>query len=409
MLAAAGAARVGHVPLAPCAVGVVARVVWHGDQCGTAATAPGVPGLLRDMPTGGGRCAPNVSDVSDVAPHDEESPEPEGSDSGRRPTGRAVFWSLLVLAVLAVVIWASTSTGDRPSFGSDTSSQDDPATDGSPSDGSPSDGSASDGSRPPQDPRSSTAVFSEAVDPLASAGCSEPGPAPGGELLDDGQVVGLAYFEPAGGGASDSDTTGDSPAPLVVLVGEPTMPAAQLAEDSGILDVADDSFRVGVTGSDVDPVRTGTGLAQLLGELVNSECIDLSRVNVVGFGGGATVAASLVCRVPELVSGVALVAGVADPDCEVDPAVAVRIVAADDDPTVDSGTALLEVGSAWADAVGAEEDTVDGLDEDTLVRSWSGPEGLTVRTLSNATGGHAWTLETSLEVGPFVRENARGL
>ncbi len=159
--------------------------------------------------------------------------------------------------------------------------------------------------------------------------------------------------------------------------------------------------------ADAVPGDVARASATALGELVNAACIDMARMNAVGFGSGAPVAAALACEAPQLVSGLALVAGTALPDCTPDPAMSVRVVANGDDPTLDTGTALLEVGTSWAEAVGATSDTVDGVDEDTLVRTWEGPGGVSVRTVWSAAGGHAWSIDTSIEVGPFLRDNAR--
>lgn len=86
-----------------------------------------------------------------------------------------------------------------------------------------------------------------------------------------------------------------------------------------------------------------------------------------------------------------------------------NIVGASDDPTLDTGNALREVGSAWADALGASDERVDGRSEEALVRTWSGPGGVTVQTTNTVTGGHAWTVGASLSVTPFVQETARSL
>ena len=132
-------------------------------------------------------------------------------------------------------------------------------------------------------------------------------------------------------------------------------------------------------------------------------------VFVVGFGEGGRSAGAAVCSVPQLISGAAMVAGWIEPSCSPDPRVAVRIVGSADDPTADTGTALEEVGGAWAEAIGAGEQVVDGRDEDTLVRRWRGPGGATVETVTTVTGGHTWTIAASLALAPFLEDTARSL
>lgn len=128
---------------------------------------------------------------------------------------------------------------------------------------------------------------------------------------------------------------------------------------------------------------------------------------MVGFGTGGSVAAELACSAADQVVAVAMVAGWGEPGCEPDPAVAVSIVGAADDPAVETGTALEEIGSQWATAVGAVDQEVDGRDEDTVVRSWTGPGGVSVDTTATVAGGHSWTVAASLSVNPFLRDAGR--
>jgi poly(3-hydroxybutyrate) depolymerase len=195
----------------------------------------------------------------------------------------------------------------------------------------------------------------------------------------------------------------------VVLVSEPGLPVSQLEEMSALFDVNPGWIHVGVDPLVGPGELGGVGIPDLLEETVTSQCVDLNRVFVVGFGEGGLGAGEAACTAPRLITGAAMVAGWAEPTCSPDPRVSVRIVGSDDDPAADTGTAFEEVGGAWAEAMGAGEQTVDGRDEETLVRSWHGPGGATVETTAMVAGGHTWTLSASLAVGAFLGDTARSL
>lgn len=336
------------------------------------------------------------------APEDGSSDLAAGAEvhrSARSRSAKRVWVPYAVagaLVVIVVALWAARSTGERPSLGSGAAEE-------SNGEGAGTSGSTADTSAAPGTGGAVGAVvFSPGTEPFPSGGCDAPSAAPQADLVVDSQTVASAAFvppaEPAGPG---------TPSPLIVVISEAGLSSEDLENLSGTFATAGTAYRVGVSPVASDPVLVGRATAALIGELINTQCIDMSRINLVGFGSGAASAATVICEAPGLVSGVAMVAGLAGPACDVDPPVAVRIQANGDDPSIDSGTALLEVGSSWANAQGLSGDTVDGRDEDTIIREWTSPDGLTVRTLWNATGGHNWTLDSSVEVGPFIAENAR--
>jgi hypothetical protein len=74
---------------------------------------------------------------------------------------------------------------------------------------------------------------------------------------------------------------------------------------------------------------------------------------------------------------------------------------------VNTGSGLEEVGDAWAALVDAEPAEVEGRDETTLVREYTGPGDVTVTTVSRATGGHVWTMEETTDVTRFIAGTAR--
>ncbi len=194
--------------------------------------------------------------------------------------------------------------------------------------------------------------------------------------------------------------------PLLVLVGDAQTPPDSVAKESGLFDLTEEWVHVPVQAADLD----GEGsMVDLIETTIEDKCIDLNRTFVVGFGQGGRVAAEAACSAPQLVSGIVMVAGWAEPDCSPSPRVAVLTVGAQDDPETDAGTALEELGSAWATALGTGPMAVDGRDEETLVRRWSGPGDVTVETVATVSGGHTWTPAASLAVGPFLKATARSL
>ncbi|MCZ7630107.1 MAG: hypothetical protein M5U19_14145 [Microthrixaceae bacterium] len=178
---------------------------------------------------------------------------------------------------------------------------------------------------------------------------------------------------------------------------------------SAMFDVKAGWVHVGVDPL-VDAEQLGeTGVPRLLEDTTATQCVDLNRVFLVGFGEGGRSVGVAACSAPQLITGAVMVAGWTEPSCSPNPSVAIRIVGADDDPTTDTGTALDEVGGAWASAVAAGEQTVDGRDEDTLVRTWRGPNGVTVETTATISGAHTWTVAASLATGSFLENTARSL
>ena len=319
--------------------------------------------------------------------------DPALSGSGAEPQRRrpGVLWAVAAACALGALLWFGTRSGERPELepGSAAGVQAPEATE------QPGTDDAAAGPRSPTD----HVRFGPDVPVGASRGCNEGGSRPVAALGEFGSAA-----TPAGTYALDDPETG-SPVPMVVLIGEPGLPAARLGADSSLVAITGGSIHLLVdpTSADVGP----EALAELLAAVLESHCVDVNRVSVVGFGAGGSLAGRLTCSVPELLSTVSMVAGWSEPGCEPDPAVTVSVVGATDDPTVDTGTALEEVGTAWADALGAADQEVDGRDEETLVRTWRGPGGLTVQTTTSVTGGHGWTLPASLSVNPVVRDLGR--
>jgi hypothetical protein len=325
-----------------------------------------------------------------------EDPDPEPGIRRTRPKKRRVprIWWIAGVVVLALAFWAATSIGDRPEFESGS---------GSTETGLPSSSDTTQADRADPPPDDSGTRFTTNAPVLPSAGCAAPdaeSDISDAELTVDGSVLALySVVTPAD----------DEPAPLVVLVGEPGLPIAELAPTSALFDVNPGWVHVGV-----DPLVSAEqlgelGIPELLEQTVTDQCVDLSRVFVVGFGEGGRAVGAAACSAPQLITGVAMVAGWTEPSCSLDPRVAVRVVGSADDPTTDTGTALEEVGGAWATAIGAGEQVVDGRDEDTLVRNWYGPGGATVETTTTVAGGHTWTVAASLALGPFLKDTARSL
>lgn len=334
-----------------------------------------------------------------------------GSDDqrgdGRSPQRRIPAWWLVpAMVVLVLGIWAATRVGERPSLEEQPSTI---TTDSGVS--ANSDGSTGDGGRVPNPDSGaasgeSDATFTADAPALPSAGCSTPAgdTAPLAEdLLVEGNSLASYSIRPP----SDTDQTDDDPVPLLVVISEPGAPVADLDTTSALADTTPGWVHVSV-----DPLVGGDelgdkGVPVLIEAVAGTRCIDENRVFVVGFGEGGRAAGVSACAAPGQVVGVAMVAGWAEPGCDPDPPVAVRIIAAEDDPTVELGTALEEIGTAWAEAVGADDLWVDGRDEETLVRHWSGPGGITVETTATVTGGHEWTIAASLAMATFLHDTAR--
>lgn len=329
-----------------------------------------------------------------------EDPDPEPRIRRTRVKRRRVprLWLIAGAIVLALALWAATSIGERPEFerGSETAQTSQPK-DPNTTQADSTDGAAN---LPPDD---SGTRFTTNAPALPSAGCAAPSDGNSisdAELNVNGSV--LARY-------SVATPADEEPAPLLVLVSERGLPVAELAGTSALFDLTPNWVHIGV-----DPLASpeqlgGLGIPELLDKTITAQCVDLNRMFVIGFGEGGRGAGEAACSAPQLITGVAMVAGWTEPACSPDPRVSVRIVGSDDDPTADTGTALEEVGGAWAEAMGAGMQVVDGRDEDTLVRNWPGPGGATVETTATVAGGHTWTVAASLALGAFLDDTARSL
>ncbi|MGI9579133.1 MAG: hypothetical protein ACR2OH_13110 [Microthrixaceae bacterium] len=320
--------------------------------------------------------------------------------SGAQRNRFPIYPVLAGVIVVALVIWAATSVGERPSVGN--------ADAGTDPEGTQTDAGTGD---PVVEPGG--ALFEATLNPVPSAGCESPAPTSNGSPVTPGTAA-----------AAEVDIRGvpfsyrvfvpesDQPAPLVMSLTDESVDPATFQNETkleealpGSIHITAPSLVAGIppVGSEVVPA--------LLDDAIGALCVDLGRVFTVGHGRGAPEATQAVCTAPELIVGAAAVAAAPQPpeDCVLDPHSAIWVSARDDDPTVDTGDALAEVGGYWAALVSAEQVVVDGMDERTIVRRWAGPGNVSVTTRSQTEGGHAWnSLDTSAVV-EFVAETARRL
>ena len=302
----------------------------------------------------------------------------------RAPTSRRRLPLVPLVAaavVLVLAVWAATSTGERPTVLGGSTTTLAPAGQGT------------------------TARFGPTVDPVPGAGCEQGTRVPGeagvarGATLDyEGTTISYVLIAPAS----------SAPAPLVVSLPDAGQAPAAFNEQTQLRQSLPGAVHVAVQPSPGDGISDAAAVAAVMEETIATRCVDLARVSVVGFGAGAVVAGDTACGFPELVSALAMVGGWREADdCELDPAVAVLVTARDDDPAVNTGSGLEEVGDAWAALVDAEPAEVEGRDETTLVREYTGPGDVTVTTVSRATGGHVWTMEETTDVTRFIAGTAR--
>lgn len=318
--------------------------------------------------------------------------------SGERKRRFPVLPVLAVVAVLALGIWAATSVGERPSFGN---------IEGGGSDPSESDGSGN----PVVEPGG--ALFAATLDPLPSSGCES-----------DGSTAGGSPVTPGVAASAEVDIRGvpfpyrvfvpesDQPAPLVVSLTDENVDPATFQNEAkleealpGTIHITAPSLVPGIppVGSEVVPL--------LVEDAIGGSCVDLGRVFVVGHGRGGPEATDAVCSAPEVIVGAAVVSAAPppEPDCVLDPHASIWISARDDDPTLDTGDALAEVGETWAALLDGVSEIVDGVDERTIVRLWVGPGNVTTTTRTQTEGGHGWnSLDTSAVV-EFIAGTARRL
>ncbi len=201
----------------------------------------------------------------------------------------------------------------------------------------------------------------------------------------------------------------DDPAPLVVGIADDAQGVESFRESAGLEESLPSSIHASLESTSGDAQSVGMNVVPaIIEDVLTTFCVDLRRVTVVGFGTGAEAAGDAACTAPDLVVGFAMLDGMrAAEGCQLDPSVSVFVAAADDDPGVDTGTALEEIGSSWADLLGAGSDQVDGRDEETLVRTWVGPGDVQVTTVSSIEGGHTWTTADTNDVTEFITNTAR--
>ncbi len=314
----------------------------------------------------------------------------------RTPRRVPVFAIVAVLAVVALAIWAGTSIGERPSVGEGGGAAQG-ASASSEGGGSGAAGAGATG-----------AAFEPTLDPLPSAGCGVPPPQgvqPGTPVALEFDVQGrpLPYrlLFPAAA----------EPAPLVIAVADDATDPAAFAAQTRLEEALPGSIHVTIPPLIPEGRPVGSeAVPALLDKLVSEHCVDLARTFVVGHGVGGAVAAEAACSAPELIVGAAAVASAPTPDsCVLDPAVAIMVSSRDDDPTVDPGEALSGNAAAWAAVLDADDEVVDAPDERTLVRTYEGPGGVTVMTISRTEGGHGWNSLDTGDVVDFVAGTARML
>jgi poly(3-hydroxybutyrate) depolymerase len=325
----------------------------------------------------------------------------------RRRRHRRLPWRslLAVLVVLALVVLASRMTGPRPSLGR-------------------------------LDPGAGDRSFGPEVAPIASSGCvvaQETPPQPG--------VSAESIETPGGSTAYRVRTPEDptAPAPLLVLLPGYGQSAQQFADLAQVESTVGDALvstleppapalewnAGGETAGGDDRAAT----IAVTEEMIVSRCVDLARVHVIGFGPGGQLAGAVACAAPEVFASATMVGGAQMAErCPLRPDVSALLTANIDDPVIrptggygpaadeQPGTGSFErpaaqpmdeVAQRWASAVGAGEEATRAEADDTLVRSWTGDNGVEVLSVLHPAGGHTWGLGDTVVLVDFLDRSAR--
>jgi poly(3-hydroxybutyrate) depolymerase/DNA-directed RNA polymerase specialized sigma24 family protein len=284
------------------------------------------------------------------------------------------------------------------------------------------------------------------VAPEPSDGCTLPPRAPGTYAAtapgEDGEVP-FRLAVPAtpaptagtdsGSGSTTSTTTPGSPAAvpraLVLEIADTDQTADSFATTSGLERAGLDAGSLVATMApqEAGTVAAVTAAGAVLESLLDSTCVDTSRVTVTGLGSGGQTATALACDTPSRVAVAAAVAGASMPsDCDLSPAVSLQLLWAADDQTLpptggygpraappSTAAAPLpptpagEVTADWARAIGAGQPDRSTGPDGTTVEEATSPDGAAVRWVTAPTGGHAWTPATTTAVLLFAQEHAR--
>ncbi len=325
----------------------------------------------------------------------------------RRRRHRHLPWKSLLaaLTVVALVVLASRMTGPRPRLGR-------------------------------LDPGAGDRAFGTDVDAIASSGCvvaEESPPEPG--------VTAESIDAPGGSAAFRLRTPSDptEPAPLLVVLPGYGQTAEQFAAVAQIEGVDDEALVATLeppapalewnAGGDPAGSDDRTATIAVTEELIVSRCVDLSRVHLVGFGPGGQLAGAVACAAPEVFASTTMVGGASMPDhCLLRPDVAALLTANVDDPVIrptggygpgadaQPGTGSFQrpvaepmddLAQRWAAAVGADEEATRAEADDTLVRTWTGDNGVEVLSVLHPAGGHAWGMGDTVALIDFLDRSAR--
>jgi poly(3-hydroxybutyrate) depolymerase len=325
----------------------------------------------------------------------------------RRRRHRRVPWKSLLaaLVVLALVALASRMTGPRPSLGR-------------------------------LDPGAGDRSFGAEVEPIPSSGCavaqdSPPEPGVSAETIE----------APGGSTAFRLRTPEDptAPAPLLVVLPGYGQTAEQLASVARIESTVADALVSTLeppapalewnAGGDPTGSDDRAATIAVTEEMIVNRCVDLARVHVIGFGPGGQLAGAVACAAPEVFASATMVAGAQiSESCLLRPDVAALLTANVDDPVIrptggygpaadeQPGTGsferptvepMEEVAQRWAASVGADEEATRAEADDTLVRSWTGDNGVEVLSVLHPAGGHAWGMGDTVVLVDFLDRSAR--
>jgi polyhydroxybutyrate depolymerase len=307
--------------------------------------------------------------------------------------------------VLALVVLASRMTGPRPSLGR-------------------------------LDPGAGDRSFGPDVEPIASSGCvvaQETPPRPG---------VSAESIETPGGPTAYRVRTPEDPtvpAPLLVLLPGYGQSAQQFADLVQVESTVGDALVSTLeppapalewnAGGDPAGGDDRAATIAVTEEMIVSRCVDLARVHVIGFGPGGQLAGAVACAAPEVFASATMVGGAQMAErCPLRPDVSALLTANIDDPVIrptggygpaadeQPGTGSFErpaaepmdeVAQRWASAVGAGEEATRAEADDTLVRSWTGDNGVEVLSVLHPAGGHTWGLGDTVALVDFLDRSAR--
>ncbi len=322
---------------------------------------------------------------------------------------------ITVVVVLGLVLGASRCVGPRPTLG--PAPDEVPVQIGPDVAPSPSTGCAL--------PPPTTGTFSTTAD-------GSPAPVPYRLAVPDPSAPTFATGASSGAGTSSTTTPGGPdavPRALLVAIADTGVAAERFATTSGLEAAGLDA---GYLVATVAPNAAGTTaavdeVASVLRAVLQTTCIDTTRVTVTGLGSGGQTATAVACSDAGTVTVAAAVGGASmTQDCELSPAVSLLMIWAADDAALppaggygpqavppSSSAAPLppspagQVAEDWAREVGAPQPTRSTLEDGTVVESSDAPSGAAVRWDTTPSGGHSWTPSTTTAVLAFSAEHGR--